>query len=248
MLSPAQIEHYHREGYVIPDYRLPLPVLDAIKADHARLIARHPEFADYCGALLVQDFCFLNYANNPHILDMVAQLIGPDIALWNSSMFAKPAQVGTRTPWHQDGEYWPIEPLATCTVWIALDDATPANGCLRFLPGTHKAQQLASHHFSDAKDIALPLELDAEYVDEQRAVDVELQAGQMSLHDVYLYHGSAANPTDQPRRGMTLRYMPTTSVYRRDLNKSPIDARRSVFLMRGRDVSGKNDFSVQAPA
>jgi Phytanoyl-CoA dioxygenase (PhyH) len=52
---------------------------------------------------------------------VVSQVIGEDIALWNSSFFAKPARVGTKTPWHQDGEYWPIRPLATCTVWIAVD-------------------------------------------------------------------------------------------------------------------------------
>lgn len=91
----------------------------------------------------------------------------------------------------------------------------------------------------------MPLELEPGLVDESLAVDVELEAGQMSLHDVYLWHGSAANLSDKPRRGMTLRYMPTTSVYRRDLNKSPVDEDRTVFLMRGVDVSGENDFRVR---
>ena len=245
MLTSEQIEQYREEGYTIPAYRLPSETVAAIKADHARLIERLPQFSDYCGALLMYDFGFLNYAKNPDILDMVEQLIGPDIALWNSSLFAKPARVGTRTPWHQDGKYWPIRPLATCTVWMALDDATRENGCLRFLPGTHKTRQLAPHHFNDAEDIALPLELDAELVDESKAVDIVLEAGQMSLHDVYLAHGSEANKSDIPRRGMTLRYMPTSSVYRRDLGKSPVDDKRTVFLMRGEDVSGENDFTVR---
>ena len=69
---------------------------------------------------------------------MVGQLIGPDIALWNMSFFAKPALNGKKTPMHQDGEYWPIVPLATCTVWIAIDEATVENGCLRYIPGSHK--------------------------------------------------------------------------------------------------------------
>ncbi|MCZ6642247.1 MAG: phytanoyl-CoA dioxygenase family protein, partial [Gammaproteobacteria bacterium] len=67
----------------------------------------------------------------------------------------------------------------------------------------------------------------------------------ISLHDVYLMHGSEANTSDRPRRGMTLRYMPTTSVYRRDLGKSPIDDKRTLFLMRGEDASGQNDFRVR---
>ncbi len=242
VLTQSQIEQYHHDGYVIPDYQLPDTTVAAIRRSHDQLLARHPEFSDYCPSLLVFDTSFLTYARNDTILDMVAQLIGPDIALWNSSFFAKPARVGTRTPWHQDGEYWPIRPLATCSVWIALDDATPENGCLRFLPGSHKRAELASHHFNDASDIALPLELDAQHVDETKAVDLTLKAGQMSLHDVYLMHGSEANRSECSRRGMTLRFMPTTSVYRRELTKG--QDKRTVFLMRGTDVSGENDFRV----
>ena len=225
MLSPVEVECYERDGFVVPDFRLPIETIEWIKADHARLIARHPEFSDYCSALLVHDLCFLNHARNRDILDMVAQLIGPDIALWNSSLFTKPARVGTRTPWHQDGEYWPIRPLATCTVWIALDASTRENGSLRFLPGTHRSGTLASHHHNDAEGNALALELDAEHVDESKAVDVELQPGQVSLHDVYLMHGSEPNRSGRPRRGMTLRFMPTTSVYHHDLGKNAADAR-----------------------
>ena len=245
MLSPVEVERYERDGYVVPDYRLPLETIEAIKADHARLVARHPEFADYCSSLFVYDLGFLNYARHPGILDMVAQLIGPDIALWNSSLFAKPARVGTRTPWHQDGEYWPIRPLATCTVWIALDASTRENGCLRFLPGTHRGRTLASHHHNDAAGNALPLELDAEHVDESKAVDVELQPGQVSLHDVYLMHGSEPNTSGHPRRGMTLRFMPTSSVYHHDLRNNAVDAQRTVFLLRGTDRSGHNDFRLR---
>ena len=245
MLSPVEVERYARDGYVVPDFRLPLETIEAIKADHGRLIARHPEFADYCSSLLVHDLCFLNYARDPGILDMVAQLIGPGIALWNSSLFAKPARVGTRTPWHQDGEYWPIRPLATCTVWIALDASTRENGCLRFLPGTHRGRTLASHHHNDAEGNALPLELDAEHVDESKAVDVELEPGQVSLHDVYLMHGSEPNTSGRPRRGMTLRFMPTSSVYHHDLRSNAVDAQRTVFLVRGTDLSGRNDFRLR---
>lgn len=244
-LTQAQIEQYHDQGYVIPDFRLPGDLLDEVKARHADLLAKHPEFNDYCGALLIADLGFLNYARLDPILDMVEQLIGPDLAIWNSSLFAKPARVGTRTPWHQDGEYWPIDPLATCSVWIALDDANRENGCLRFLPGSHRTKKISPHHFNDAHDIALPMELDVEHYDEDQAIYIELAAGQMSLHDVFLMHGSEANHTDTPRRGMTLRYMPTTSVYRRDMNKSPADEKRPVFLMRGKDISGQNDFRVR---
>ncbi len=245
MLSINQVTQYIEQGYVVPDYRLPQDVIEEIKAAHARLIDKHPEFSDYCGALLIHDLSFLNYARDQTILDMVSQVIGQNIALWNSSLFAKPAKVGTRTPWHQDGEYWPIRPLATCTVWIALDDATFENGCLRVLPGSHKSKKLESHHFNNSKDIALSLELDSQHVNESEAVNLELKSGQISLHDVFLMHASDANRSDHPRRGMTLRYMPTSSEYQKHLNKSPIDNKRPLFLVRGIDESGKNDFRLR---
>ena len=251
MLTNEQIEQYHRDGFVTPNFRLPQEAIDEIKVAHNRLVQRHPEFSDYCSALLAYDTWYLNIARIPEILDMVNQIIGDDVALWNSSFFAKPAKVGTKTPWHQDGEYWPIRPLATCTAWIAIDAATPENGCLRVIPGSHRHKALAKHNRSDEEGIALNLELDASEFDEAEAVDIVLEPGQLSLHDVYLYHGSEPNCSDNPRRGMTLRFMPTTSVYRHDLptrttSTGPLDlSERTVYLMRGVDRSGQNDFRMR---
>ena len=124
MLTAQEIRQYRANGYVVPDFRLPAEAVEEISDAHGRLLAKHPQFADYCPAVLAFDAGFLNIARMPAILDQVEQLIGPDFALWNSSFFAKPPRVGTKTPWHQDGEYWPIRPLATCSVWIAVDAAT----------------------------------------------------------------------------------------------------------------------------
>jgi len=140
MLSEKQVTAYHEQGYITPDFRLPADVIADIAKSHDRLLHKYPDFYNYCPSLLAYDLGFLNYARIPQILDMVEQLIGPDFALWNSSFFAKPAQGGHATPWHQDGEYWPIRPLATCTVWIAIDEATSDNGCLEVIPGSHKTQ------------------------------------------------------------------------------------------------------------
>ena len=136
MLSPAQLDHYDTQGFVIPDFRLEEEALGAIKGHHERLVSRLPEFRDYCPSVLAYDLAFLNYARIPEILDMVEQVLGGDFALWNSSFFAKPALNGRATPWHQDGEYWPIRPVATCTVWIAIDDANTENGCLKLIPAS----------------------------------------------------------------------------------------------------------------
>ena len=252
MLTEAQLAQYHEDGYVVPDYRLPDETIAAIRADHDRLLANHPEFANYCPNVLAFDLAFLNHARVPEVLDMVEQVLGPDFALWNSSFFAKPALNGFATPWHQDGEYWPIRPLATCTVWIAVDDAAPENGCLRFIRGSHRRRRLLSHCTNSSPDLTLNQELvDSEY-DETQAVDLILEAGRISLHDVFLAHGSEANTSPRPRRGMTLRYMPTTSVFDRGIARRLADEKgimdhteRTLFLMRGGDASGRNDFRLR---
>jgi len=250
MLSSEEVAQYHENGYVTPDFRLSETVVDSIRERHQKLLLKHPEFNNYCPSLLAYDRDFLDVAKNDDILDMVAQLIGPDIALWNSSFFAKPAGGGHATPWHQDGEYWPIRPLATCTVWIALDPATPENGCLEVIPGSHKNQTLLQHNTNERKDITLNQELDTSQYDLHDAQPIILKTGQISLHDVYIVHGSAANNSAQSRRGMTLRFMPTSSVYDREIAKSKSQAKglvdqseRTLYLMRGIDSSGKNDFS-----
>lgn len=253
MLTPAQITAYHEKGYVVPDYRLPEAQLAEIRARHAALLERHPEFRDNASVLLSYDLGFLNYARDPAILDMVEQVIGPDICLWNMSFFAKPALNGLETPWHQDGQYWPIQPLATCTVWIAIDDCTPENGPLRYIPGSHKTHRLMGHTQDDNPEFTLNQKLNAEEYDESQAEDLIIEAGQMALHDVYIAHGSSANNSPHPRRGMTMRMMPTTSVYDRDLaNQRHAErgglnmAHHSIFLLRGEDKSGQNDFRVRA--
>lgn len=252
MLTETQVTHYHNEGYVVPDYRLPAETLDAIKEDHDLFLKRHPEFCDYCPNLLALDTSFLKYARDPQIVNMVEQVLGADFALWNCSFFAKPARTGSRTPWHQDGEYWPIRPVATCTVWIAVDDSTAENGCLRVIPGSHKAKKLVAHETNDSPGRSIRQELPASVFDESAAVDITLEAGQMSMHDVFLFHGSEPNTSDNPRRGMTLRIMPLTSTFDRALGQKRFDevgdfnhAERTLFLLRGSDQTGRNDFVVR---
>ncbi|MGI9333664.1 MAG: phytanoyl-CoA dioxygenase family protein [Gammaproteobacteria bacterium] len=252
-LTGAELAHYQEHGYVIAGYRLDDTVVEAIRADHDRLIARQPQFRDYCPNVLAYDLSFLNYARIPEILDMVEQVLGPDFALWNSSFFAKPAHDGRKTPWHQDGEYWPIRPIATCSVWMAIDDSTPENGCLRVIRGSHKARKVLAHETNPAKDLTLNQELLPSVYDENDAVDIVLERGQMSLHDVFLVHGSEANRSPRPRRGMTLRFMPTTSVFDRGLARQQVEEKalqvghedRTLYLMRGVDRCERNDFRMR---
>jgi hypothetical protein len=87
---------------------------------------------------------FLDLARDPELVELVSGVIGDDVILWGCHVFCKPAGDGYETPWHQDGHYWPIRPLANCTVWVALEDSDRGNGCLRVIPGSHRQRRCTS--------------------------------------------------------------------------------------------------------
>ena len=216
MLTKEQIASYHHDGFVIPDFKMPENDLLEIEKKHFDLIKEYPEYINYCPAILLKDETFLKYCMNAQILKFVEQLIGNHFALWNSSFFAKPAYNGFETPWHQDGQYWPISPLATCTVWLAIDDANEENGCLRFIKGSHKDKKLKQHSRNNKTNLTLHQELSKEELDESNKVSLILKRGQISLHDVYMVHGSKENKSPKSRRAMTMRFMPLTSKFNHD--------------------------------
>ncbi len=265
-LSAQDVDRYRDRGFLVPPCRL-----DAARVDRLgralelllqlnpgvrpeKLVSAHIARSGSCaandeGVRGVRDF--LDLAMSPDILDLVEPLIGPDIILWGAHVFCKPAGEGFETPWHQDGHYWPIRPLANCTVWVALEPSNRSNGCLRVIPGSHRARVLHPHLFEDRTDLTLNQRMAAGSFDESEAHDIELEPGQMSMHDVYMIHGALANRSATRRTGIALRYMPGSSLFDRSI--SPVAGRsglpvsfatRPLWLLRGRDLTGANDFDI----
>ena len=128
---------------------------------------------------------------------MVELLIGPNIVLWGSQVFCKPASVGKRVPWHQDGQYWPISPLVTCSVWVALDGTNSENGCMRYIPGSHRERKIFPHQIELNRNSVLGEEIFVNSKDLNDARDNVLQPGEVSLHDAFLIHGSNPNKSNK---------------------------------------------------
>lgn len=256
VLTQAEIEHFRERGFVIPRYRLPPALLAELRSALDGLLAGYTDVKqeDLANPHMLppttgpQVNPFMLAARQPEILAMLEQLLGPDLVLWITRVLCKPAAKGREVPWHQDGEYWPMRPLATCSVWIALDPVSTANGCMRFIPGSHKKQEPYRHHVSNRENIVLNLELDQDQFDESQAYNVELEPGQMSMHDVRLIHGSLANTSGQRRAALIMRYMPSASFYDRSLvdkrrDSSPFNIyEQPLWLIHGEDRSGRNDF------
>ena len=140
---------------------------------------------------------------------------------------------GMAVLWHQDGIYWPLEPMEVVTLWLAVDDSTPENGCMRVIPGT---QNLKLQKIVERKDVVnvLNSEVDPNVVDESKAVDLILKAGDLSVHHPNIIHGSNANTSTKRRCGLNIRYIPTTT---RITVPWGCD-----FLLRGQAVPGINDY------
>src|SRR5687768_5538189 len=133
---------YDHDGYVL--------VPDVIDADLVAEASRHVEWlmrkhpgvrGEQLGHTLVADDPFwVRLVGDNRLLDVAQQFIGPDIALFASHYIAKPPGDGMPVLWHQDGSYWPLEPMEVVTLWLAVDDSTPENGCMRVIPRTHNIE------------------------------------------------------------------------------------------------------------
>ncbi len=260
ILSEDEVARYHRDGQVTPRWRLPDPLLKQMQAALVRLLAARPAlrpdfiplphtpWGDPAAESIARQF--FEFTTHPGLLALVAQLIGPDVILWASAMFCKPATTGLEVPWHQDGQYWPIRPRATVTVWIALDDVNIDNGCMRVIPGSHRLGDF-SHEVSDREDLVLNNVVNDPRLELSRVYHVALEPGQCSLHDVNIVHGSAPNQSGRRRAGYAIRYMPATSHYDRTLSMGTVSAlsaldfpTRPIWLLSGIDRCGKNDFQI----
>jgi ectoine hydroxylase-related dioxygenase (phytanoyl-CoA dioxygenase family) len=256
-LDDAEVARYRADGYVIPRWRVPQRKIDALRDGLDRLIADNPNIRpEQLISAHVRNGpertrgndAFLEFAHDPDLLDVVEQVIGPDMILWGCQVFCKPPVDGMEVPMHQDGRYWPIRPLATCTAWVALDDSTPENGCMRVIPGSHRNGRVYEHRKDARPDLALDLVLEDGQLDPRSARDVVLEAGQFSLHDVYLVHGSNPNRSARRRAGVAIRYMPATSLFDRALYKPQTRSdghvvdftNRPIWLVRGQDRAGND--------
>jgi ectoine hydroxylase-related dioxygenase (phytanoyl-CoA dioxygenase family) len=228
---------YEQEGYVIVRDVLDEDLIGEASRHVEWLQRRHPDLSsEELGTRLVKDDPFwVRLVSDDRLLDVAEQFVGPNIALFASHYISKPPYEGRPVLWHQDGSYWPLEPMEVVTLWLAVDDATPGNGCMQVIPGTHTLELQELQQRSDV-DSVLGSGMDESLVDESRAVDIALRAGDVEIHHPNIVHGSHANTSPRRRCGLTIRYIPTTT---RILTDEPWP---SAYLLRGEAVPGVNQY------
>ncbi len=209
-LTADEKAQFERDGYV---KNLPVFAPDGVKALQdlfQNMAARLPDGADinhvnmwHKASREVHDLC-----RNPAILDYVEDLIGPDINQWGCQLFVKYPGDGSVVPWHQDAQFWPLDPHRTVTVWLAVYDTDAGNGAMQLVPGSH-GQGNFHHDVNTAENLVLDQEVPDALIDHDKVVTMDLKAGEMSLHDDGLLHGSLANSSNRMRAGLTMRFCPT---------------------------------------
>ena len=175
---------------------------------------------------------------HPKILDYVESILGPDFFLWGTQFFSKEPGDGKTTPWHQDAFYWPLSPHKAATVWLAFSDSDEGNGAMMVVPGSHRAGKLKYRKTTQDSDV-LDMVLEHGEFRESNAVPLILKAGQISLHDDNIIHGSAPNHSERLRCGLTMRY--SAGEVRGDLSVWPFF---KAFWVRGVDRWGHNPVGV----
>jgi ectoine hydroxylase-related dioxygenase (phytanoyl-CoA dioxygenase family) len=180
--------------------------------DHVEwLQKRHPDVRpEQLGHVYLRDDPFwLRLVSDDRLLDIAELFIGPDIALFASHYISKPPFSGQPVLWHQDGSYWPLEPMEVVSLWLAVDDSNLDNGCMKVIPRSHKGQLHGVHANTELESV-LGSETDSE-VDESAAVPLILAAGDVEVHHPMIMHASDANQSEHRRCGLTIRYIPSST-------------------------------------
>ena len=209
-LTSDQVESYQSAGVLFP-----VPVFSQSETEyflacfHALLAALGDGVGPrHLGQSHLHFPWIYDLVRRPAILDIVQDVIGPDILVHSLTPFWKRPHDHTYVSWHQDGHYMALDQSAFVSAWVALTESTPENGCMRVVPGSHRAGRLphgetalsATNLLSSGMEVAMS-------VDDDDAVDVVLRPGELSLHHVNIVHGSNPNESDKWRIGFAIRYV-----------------------------------------
>jgi ectoine hydroxylase-related dioxygenase (phytanoyl-CoA dioxygenase family) len=221
-LSDEQVATFHEQGYVAGIRLLSDDVVDVLIEQLQLLVdPKHPGhelFYEYhsnespdptrvlfhaLGAWRITPG-FHDILWNPAFTVPASQLLGGAVRFWHDQLFCKPAEHGSVVAWHQDYSYWTrTKPMAHLTCWIGLDDASRDNGCLQYVPGSHRWELLPVTGLAGDMD-AIQTVLNDEQKRSFQPVAIELKRGEAAFHHPLLVHGSYENRTARQRRATVI--------------------------------------------
>lgn len=239
-LREDQAAGFRRDGYLFP-----VPMLSADET--AAALADLARYEAWLGAPLPETerkwrtmpFVHLPWFNklvrDPRVLDVVEDLIGPDILVWTSTFWIKEPRSPHVAAWHQDNAYFGLDPSVEVCAWLALTDADSKAGCMNVIPWRGEAPRVL-HHAPAQVDVSINRGTQSvvEPFDETAKVAMELKAGSFSVHHGLCMHASAPNGADYRRIGLGFNYIPAHV-------RTVGSVRMAAMLVRGEDRWGNFD-------
>jgi non-haem Fe2+, alpha-ketoglutarate-dependent halogenase len=232
-LTPEQIAAFNRDGYLAGIRIFDADEMAGIRRYFddllAKTLAAGGNSYSISTAHLVHARVY-DILTNARLVSCIKDLLGEDVVGWGSHFFCKMPGDGKRVSWHQDSSYWPLTPSMAVTAWLAIDDASVENACMRYIPASHHLGHLTyTLSENDEGNVLNQTVAGAETLGEP--VNVELKAGEISIHSDLLLHGSEANQSNKRRCGLTLRYCPTVV-------RAGLGWNGKGVIVSGRDESG----------
>ncbi|MEM7407434.1 MAG: phytanoyl-CoA dioxygenase family protein [Pseudomonadota bacterium] len=233
VLSDAEVEQMHRDGYVCPidvlDESEALALRSELEAVETRLggpLSGHQRNKTHLLLKWLDDLI-----RDARVLDPLEQILGPNILCWNTIFWTKEAGSNSFVSWHQDTRYWGLSSDNVMTAWLALSPASIDSGCMRVMPGTHLGDVLPHEDRYHQDNMLTRGQEISKGVDEDVAVFMPLKTGQMSIHNYRIAHASGPNLSPDRRIGISMHFMPTET-------KQIVGDWDTAALVRGRDDYG----------
>ena len=224
-LTSDQIDFFHLNGYLagirlLNDHQIAVlreqlqQLVDPTHAGHDLFYEFHSNESTEPSTVLFHALGAWRIASgfhdllwNPAFLIPAAQLLAGPVRFWHDQLFCKPAHHGGVVAWHQDYSYWTrTQPMAHLSCWIGLDDSTRENGCVHYVPLSHRWNLLPITGLANNMS-AIQSVLDEDQKNQFQPVAIELKAGECSFHHPLMVHGSYENRSDYPRRGAVVNVM-----------------------------------------
>jgi hypothetical protein len=265
IVTDDEVSYFNENGFVLPKVGLPDADAAMMRDTIEQVFRDNPDWAGIVrmphvpirpGQLegVVGGEALFKIAMHPTLIAAASRLISKNLIMWGGEIFAKPAGVGKRTPWHQDC-YNPAVKAGpgrtlprSAMLWIAVDDVGVDNGCLRFIPGSGREGRLDHVQVQHTRDL-LNFEVDTQGLSD-KAVNGELRSGHFSCHDLFVLHGANANVSGRRRAGLTFHYMAAEDLYDRSFGAASGSGRdkpapladRPIWLVLGENQNPINDF------
>lgn len=233
VLTIDEIDTFNREGYLKEFKIYSDDEISNIRQEFDGIIETVLARGDHNYSIIsahLKSRMVYDIVKDQRIVAYISDLLGEDVVCWGAHFFCKIPGDGKIVAWHQDASFWPLSPSRTVTAWLAIDDADTENACMRFVATSHHDGHLTYHKSSEGENNVLNQTVE-EVSRYGTSVDVELKAGEISLHSDLLLHGSELNRSDRRRCGLTIRYC--AAAVRADL-----DWNKEGVIVKGADPTG----------